>query len=57
MGITPVALDLSYARALPVKPFQAKRISLIIVGLGEMAAFSRGTRPACSPCCARLAKR
>src|SRR2546421_12265825 len=39
MGVTPVALDLSYARALPVKPFQAKRIALIIVGLGGNGSF------------------
>src|SRR5437899_4055252 len=39
MGVTPVALDLSYARALPVKPFQAKHIALVIVGLGGTSSF------------------
>src|SRR5437764_14012259 len=39
MGVTPVALDLSYASALPVKPFQARRIALVIVGLGGTGSF------------------
>jgi PRTRC genetic system ThiF family protein len=39
MGVTPATIDLSYARALPVKPFQARRVSLIIVGLGGTGSF------------------
>jgi PRTRC genetic system ThiF family protein len=39
MGVTPAALDLSYASALPVKPFQARRIALVIVGLGGTGSF------------------
>ncbi len=39
MGVTPGTLDLSYARALPVKPYQARRISLFIVGLGGTGSF------------------
>src|SRR5579883_574972 len=39
MGVTAGALDLSYVRALPVKPYQARRISLFIVGLGGTGSF------------------
>jgi PRTRC genetic system ThiF family protein len=39
MGVTPEALDLSYARAVPVQPYQARRISLFIVGLGGTGSF------------------
>jgi PRTRC genetic system ThiF family protein len=34
-----VELDLSYAQALPVLPFQAERIRLIMVGLGGTGSF------------------
>jgi PRTRC genetic system ThiF family protein len=39
MGVTPGTLDLSYARALPVQPYQARHISLFIVGLGGTGSF------------------
>jgi PRTRC genetic system ThiF family protein len=39
MGVIPAALDLSYASALPVKPYQARRIALVIVGLGGTGSF------------------
>ncbi len=39
MRVTPAALDLSYASALPVKPYQSRRIALVIVGLGGTGSF------------------
>ncbi len=39
MGVKQPPLDLSYAEALPVLPFQAMRIQMFIVGLGGNGSF------------------